>query len=127
MKRLGLSGFLFHDLRRSGVRNLVRAGVPETVAMKISGHKTRSAFDRYNISSEEDLKDAATRLDDYIQRKKVTIMVTQDNVASVPDLTAHSQPLVKVAERVGFEPTVELPRQQFSRLPDSAALAPLRL
>ena len=32
-----------------------------------------------------------------------------------------------VAERVGFEPTVELPRQQFSRLPDSAALAPLRL
>jgi integrase len=69
----GYPGLILHDFRRTAARNLVRAGVGEDVAMKITGHKTRSMFSRYNVTDGRDLEDAAAKLEAHLSSKPATV------------------------------------------------------
>jgi integrase len=70
-EKAGHSGKLVHDLRRTGVRNLIRAGVPQSVAMKISGHKDARIFARYNIVDTNDVAEAMRKVSQYEQEKRL--------------------------------------------------------
>lgn len=101
----GCPGRIPHDFRRTAVRNLNRAGVPETVAMKITGHKTRSVFDRYDITSEEDLAEAARKLQALTGTISGTVAET---------LRAQLEQSVKIKGKMVARDRIELSTLRFS-------------
>lgn len=66
--RAGVPQLLFHDLRRTAVRNLRKAGVSETMAMRVSGHETRAMLDRYSISNEDDAKEVGDQMESFFKK-----------------------------------------------------------
>ena len=89
-KAAGLSGVWFHDLRRSFVTNARRYGVPESVVMRMSGHKTRAVFERYNVVAEEDLRHAIQRIEHARLRQK-TVKVSKEEPGDSKTLSVSTE------------------------------------
>ena len=67
-----LGGFVWHNTRHSAVTNLVNAGTPAHEAMAVSGHRTRSVFDRYSIPLKDQTRAALLRTSTYVANQPTT-------------------------------------------------------
>src|SRR5207245_7283151 len=78
-------GYVFHNTRHTAVTNIVNAGMPETLAMSVSGHRTRAVFDRYSIRREDAVREALEQRTAYVTERaaaaKVVPLKTSDGAA----------------------------------------------
>ena len=107
--RANVPGLKFHDLRRSAVRTMERAGLTRNIAMSISGHRTESVYRRYDIVSRGDLTNAANKLEDYIgsQRKENANghkTGTETDEPTLPAALPDCKVLERMVSRAGLEP-----------------------
>ena len=83
-KAAGLTGRLFHDYRRTAVRDLIRSGVPQAIAMSMTGHRTDAIFRRYNIVNDTDKQEAVRKMAAY--RKTRAAELAQVDTAAIEAL-----------------------------------------
>jgi integrase len=97
LKRAGVPNLLIHDLRRTGARNLRRLGLAEGTIMAIGGWKTNAVFKRYDIVSEDDLAEAARRLDEKRRVQQSAVWAqnghNQQEIAAKAVQVANAQPI----------------------------------
>ena len=91
---------LFHDLRRTGARNLRRAGVAEGVIMKIGGWRTRSVFERYAIVSRTDMEDAILKLQESERRAEQEQQEKHAAEAQRSTQSGHNDSIFRSAHRI---------------------------
>ena len=88
-ENIGYRSLLFHDLRRTAIRNMVRRGIPEKWAMQVTGHRTRSVFERYNIVSEADLRETARRMEEGERKERAEHVRFKTEFGHTLDIPAH--------------------------------------
>ena len=89
----GVPTRFLHDCRRTAARNLIRANVPERVAMLLTGHKSRAIFDRYNIINEQELLDAGDQLVEYLAQQAQAVPARRRPHAVDPAAPRTASPL----------------------------------
>ena len=85
-EKAGLPEKLMHDTRRTAARNMDRAGVPRQVAKQITGHKTDSMYNRYNIVNEQDIRDGMLQAEKYLSSKKIGHGSDKDAAQQIPSM-----------------------------------------